>query len=167
MPELNEELETLRRTNGELVAKNSTRKAKIAELEVANAALQAKLDEANGSIRRVTVDAPLRSMCESLSNDPEQFTELLHKDFNVESIEGKLALLTKDGKPVTDTDGKHVPFERDALAKFLTSGDEMRAKRFSRIVIVSRASGGGSRPIAAPRNAAASKPKLQFGLGMK
>lgn len=159
----NDELDTLRRTNSELVAKNSTRKAKIVELEASVASLQAAVAEREASIRAITIDGPVRQMCESISTAPELFQEQLGKFFKVELIDGKLTFLTTDGEPVKDKDGNTVPFERDALSKFLIEGNDVRARTFRAICVSSKASGGAgltaSSTIAAP-----SKPKVQFGL---
>lgn len=158
----NDELETLRRTNSELVAKNSTRKAKIAEMEASIASLQATLAEREASIRAITIDGPVRQMCESISTAPELFQEQLSKHFKVELIDGKLTLLTTDGKPATDKSGHVVPFEREAMSKFLIEGDDARAKCFRAITTVNRASGGSGSYPSTPRQS--QQPKNQFGL---
>lgn len=159
----NDELETLRRTNAELVTKNSTRKQRIAELEASVASLQATVAEREASIRTLTIDGPVRQMCESISTAPELFQEQLAKHFKVELVDGKLTFLTTGGETVKDKDGNTVPFERDALLKFLVEGDDAaRARTFKAITIASRASGGAtSTTTAAPTS---SKPKAQFGL---
>lgn len=161
MAEQNEELETLRRTNSELVAKNSTRKAKIAELEASVADLQTKLSEREASIRTITIDGPLKTMAESISTAPDLWIEQLHKSHRVELVDGKLTLLSTDGKPVLK-DGKPVPFKREALIDLLTADDNPQAKAFKAITIASRASGAATpsrEHVVTP-----SKPKIQFGL---
>lgn len=158
----NDELETLRRTNSELVTKNSTRKQRIAELEASVVELQAKVTEREASIRAITIDGPVRQMCESISTAPELFQEQLTKHFKVELIEGKLALFTTEGKLVTDKSGNAVPFEREAMSKFLIDGDDARAKTFQAITIVNRASGGDAS--VTKHVPVAPKPKIKFGL---
>jgi hypothetical protein len=157
------ELETLRRVNTELVAKNTTRKQRIVELESTVAELQSKVTTAEASLRQITIDGPVRQICESISTAPELFQEQLSKYFKVELIDGTLTLLTSDGKAVTDKDGKSVPFERDALSKFLMDGDDARAKAFRAITVTNRASGGSG---TTQRSAASTPkaPKVQFGL---
>jgi len=158
------ELETLKATHGEVLTKSQSRKSKIAELEAANADFQAKLTAANDTIRQVTIDGPVRQMCESISTAPELFQEQLSKYFKVELIDGKLTLLSvADSKPGMKN-GKSLPFERDALAKF-TDGDDARAKAFRVLTITSRASGGNAASVtrkAGPSDT--TKPAIKFGL---
>ena len=158
----NDELEVLRRTNSELVAKNTTRKAKIAELETSIAELQTKLTAATTSLRAVTIDGPLKQMGESISTAPELWIEQFSKSHRLEMVDGKLTLLSSDGKPVLK-DGKPVPFERQELIDLLTSGDDSQAKTFKAITIASRASGSAqAAQNTAPINQ--KKPAVQFGL---
>jgi hypothetical protein len=127
-PDINE-VERLRLANAQLTEKSKTRKAKIAELEAANAAIQAQL-------RLITVDAPLRSMFESISTVPDLAIEQFHKSHRLELLEGKLTIVNaEDGKPI------NVAFEKDALLKHLTDEKHPHAKTFQAIVIASRASG--------------------------
>ena len=159
------ELETLKATHGEVLTKSQSRKSKIAELEAANADFQAKLTAANDTIRQVTIDGPVRQMCESISTAPELFQEQLSKYFKVELIDGKLTLLSvADSKPVIDKAGKVVPFERDSLAKFLTDGDDARARAFRVLTITSRASGGNAANVTRKVAPSDSKPAIKFGL---
>lgn len=160
----NDEVEVLRRTNAELVTKNTTRKAKIAELEAANTELTAKLLEATSSLRAVTIDGPLKSMAESLSTVPELWIDLFNKSYRLEMVKGELTLLSTDGKPVQQ-EGKSesVPFEAKALTELLTTGDDATSRAFHAITITSKASGASS----TTQRSAASTPKApaaQFGL---
>ena len=109
------EISTLRRVNAELVAKHARDKAKIEALQGETAALQAKLTEAGNTIKDATVSVPLKAMANSISKCPELFLEQFNKGYKVEMLDGKLSLLSADGKPVTDKDGKTVPFEAKAL----------------------------------------------------
>jgi predicted RNase H-like nuclease (RuvC/YqgF family) len=155
------ELEVLRRTNGELVAKSATRKARVTELEATVTELQSKLAAASDTIRQVTVDGPVRTMAESMSQVPELFLEQFNKSYRVELLGGKLTLLSAiDRKPV-EKDGKTVPFERQALAQHLTSGDGATAKVFRAITTVSRATGGRIMPTT---RTPPQSPKINFGL---
>lgn len=144
------ELERLRLANAQLTEKSKTRKLKIAELEAANAAIQAQL-------RLITVDAPMRSMAESMSTVPDLFIEQFNKSHRLELIDGKLTIVNaEDGKPI------NVAFEKDALLKHLTDEKFSQAKTFNAILIASRASGG-----AAPVTQRVAKPvtvQRKFGL---
>lgn len=148
-PDVNE-VERLRLANAQLTEKSKTRKAKIAELEAANAAIQAQL-------RLITVDAPLKSMAESLSTVPGLFIEQFQKSQRLELLDGKLTIVNAaDGKAI------NVAFEREALLKHLTDEKHPQAKTFNAIVISSRASGG-----AAPATQRVAKPvaaQRKFGL---
>lgn len=164
-PNVAAELETLRRTVTELREKNTTRKARIAELEASLSEAQGQLTEANATIKQVTIDGPLRAMAESISPAPELWMEQFNKTYRLELNEGKLTLLSAgDGKP-TSKDGKPVPFEHEALAKFLTDGDGPQAKAFQALTVASRASGGAGEPQPSHRRSASHQPGLQFGLG--
>ncbi|HEX4029241.1 MAG TPA: hypothetical protein VHX20_02710 [Terracidiphilus sp.] len=163
MAEPNEtELDGLKRAVTDLLAKKATHKQRIADLEKANAELQTKFGEATASLRHLTVDAPLQELAKRMSTAPELFSEQLSKHFNIDLVEGKLTILTKDDKPVTNKDGKPVSlFDENGLTAFLTDGDDARAKTFRAITIASRASGGGQ--VVINRQLAAPRPKVQIG----
>lgn len=142
---LRNELDRLRTANSELVAKNSTRKTKIAELETANAELQRTVTDRDAAIHGLTVGGPLKAMAERISTVPELWLEQFAKSYKVERVKGELTLLSvADGKPVTGKDGKPVPFETQPLTELLTTGDDATARTFRAIVISSRASGAAS-----------------------
>lgn len=148
MPELTPEaeLEALRRTVTELLAKKQKYKQKVADLEAANAALSSKMTEANASIQRLTIDNPLRSMAEALAGDcSELFTEQLTRYYNVALADGSLALLDKEDKPLNGSDGKPVCWERESLTNFLANGPQ--ATTFQRIILGGKASGAGGTPM--------------------
>lgn len=164
----NDEVETLRRTNSELVAKNTTRKSRIAELEAANAGLTSTLAERDATIHSITVGGPLKAMAERISQVPELWLEQFAKHYKLEMVNGELTLFSvADGKPVQHQ-GKPVPFETKALTELLTTGDDVTAKAFRAITIASKASGGSSTggSTATPKSTAATPkaPKPQFGL---
>jgi hypothetical protein len=157
-------LDVLRRTNSELVAKNTNRKQRIAELEATVADLQGKVAERDTSLRAITIDGPLKSMAESLSNCPELWIEQFSKSYRLEMVKGELTLLSvADGKPVTK-DGKPIPFERDALTRLLTGTDHPQAKIFNAITIASRASGGAETATRRKPTSAPSPSKMVLGL---
>jgi uncharacterized coiled-coil protein SlyX len=160
--EMATELETLRRVNGELKTKSATRKARVTELEATVTELQSKLSEASDSLRQVTIDGPLKQMSESISTAPELFLEQFSKSYRLEMVKGQLTLQTIDGKPVLKGE-KPVPFEREALAKLLTAGDDAQAKIFKSITVVSRASGANSQR-SNRHSQSASVPRPSFGL---
>jgi hypothetical protein len=143
MSESTTELETLRRTNAELVQKNATRKARIVELEASISELQGKFDTAQATIHEMTVAAPVRAMAESISTVPELFMEQFSKSYRVELIDGQLALQTTDGKPVVKDD-KAVPFEQSALIELLTDEANPQAMVFRSITVSSKASGAAT-----------------------
>lgn len=144
--QLKQELETLRKTNAELIAKASKRKDRIAELETQLANAQASIAQGEAKLKEVTVSVPLRRMAEEASTVPDLFLDQLTKHYKVEAVDGKLTIQTQDGKPITDKDGRPVPFESLALVKFLTSKENPQAKIFSTISIASRASGAARPP---------------------
>jgi hypothetical protein len=151
--------------NSELVAKHARDKAQLTELQTGTATLQAKLTETSNSLHQATVGVPLQMMAESMSTVPDLFLEQFSKHFKVESIKGVLTLQTIDGKPAIDNNGKVISFEREALTKLLTDGQDARAKTFKAITIVNRASGGVASTARRVSNAPAAK--AQFGLGLK
>lgn len=158
-----DELETLRRTNSELVAKNSTRKQRIAELETANSDLQTKLAAANSTIHEFTIGAPLKTMAESISTIPDVWVEQFSKSYRLEVANGELTMISvADGKPVEKA-GKPVPFEREALKTLLTDKDHPQSKLFNAITIITRASGAQGSPEHKP-SPKATAPKVKFGL---
>jgi hypothetical protein len=162
--DLSTEVETLRRVNGELKTKSANRKAQVSQLEATVTELQSKLSEAHTSLRQVTIDGPLKQMSDSISTAPELWLEQFSKSYQLEMVKGQLTLQTIDGKPVLKGD-KPVLFEREALVKLLTDGDDAQARIFKSITIASRAS-GASAPHRGGRTSAtdSNKPTIQFGL---
>lgn len=159
------ELAKLRLAHNEVLAKRKRDKERIATLESDKNALQAKVTEAESALHEAQVGAPLKAMSESLSRVPELFLEQFSKHHKVEMVNGKLSLLTLDGKPVLDKDGKNVPFERQALTQYLTSGEDAKAKVFNAITLsLSRASGAGSTASVARVQTSKPEPTIQFGL---
>jgi hypothetical protein len=154
------EVETLRRVNGELKTKSASRKARVAELEASVAELQSKLSEAQNALRQTIIEAPLKAMASEISSAPELWLQEFGKTYRLESVNGKPTLQTVDGKPVD------VPFERDALVKLLTIGDDATARGFKSITVASRASGagGGSGSQRSKTTSKAEAAKPQFGL---
>jgi hypothetical protein len=157
-----QELDTLRKTNSELVTKNATRKQRIEELEAQLAESQTKRAESEATVQRLTVEIPLKQFATQVSNAPELFMEQLAKSYKVQATDGKLSLHTLDDKPVI-ADGKPIEFSHQAFLKLLTAEDHPQGANFRTIMVGSRASGASSpsRMIAAP------KPKrtsAQFGL---
>lgn len=147
MPEPNEtELETLRRTNSELVAKNAARKKHVTELEAQVADLQTKLTATSNQLHEVTIGAPLKAMAEEISIVPSLWIEQFNKAYRLELVNGELTLQTLDGKAVTGKDGKAISFEREALKNLLTEGESEQAKVFRQICIMNRASGSAAVP---------------------
>jgi len=157
------ELEALRRANSELVSKKNKYKARVAELEAAQATADTTIAELRSSITDLTINGPLQAMAESISVAPEAFLTAFQADYKLELREGKLTMLTQQGEPVV-SDGKPVPFERDALKAFLLSTkDEAKQRLYRAVIIMSHASGGISPTSASPRTAGQQQ-QVQFGL---
>ncbi len=163
---LQAELTTLKQAHQEVLTKRQKDKSRIVELESATTDLQCKLTESADTLRQITINGPLRSMAESMSQAPELFLEQFSKHLKLEMVKGNLTLLNaNDGKPIVDNKGVAIPFQREALMKLLTEGDDARAKTFKAITIASRASGGASSSNDPQRRKiAATRPGLQFGL---
>jgi len=161
----NDELETLRRTNAELVTKNSSRKQRIGELEATVADLQSKLTTTSATIHEITVGAPLKSMAESISTVPEVWIEQFGKSYRLELANGELTVVSvADGKPI-QKEGKAVPFEQEALKSLLLDETHPHSKLFNAITIASKASGASSAASQQRPSAAAPKPSpRRFGL---
>jgi hypothetical protein len=159
------ELETLRRTNTELLQKAATRKAKITELEASIGKLTTAKSDAEARIKALTIDAPVNELCESISVAPRALRSALESEYKIEIREGVLTLLNPtDGKPVIQ-DGKAVPFTAESIkALLLGSKDEANRKLYNAIIIANKASGSGGETTAQRGTGAPSKP--QFGLGM-
>ena len=150
----NDELETLRRTNAELVIKSHTRKARIAELE-------ASLTTAQQQVNELLLNRPIKQLAAAISTSPETLIPSLLSDYKVELQGEELVLQTQDGKPVMH-EGKAVPFEADAVRKLLlATKDEAKLRLYNSIIIVSRASGGG---ILQTGTRPEPKAPIQFGL---
>lgn len=141
------EVETLRKTNAELVQKNATRKSKIAELEEAVSQLQAKLSDATATIKRISVEVPLRQIAEKVSDVPDFWLKTFGEAFKVEADEGgKLAVFTANGEPAKNSKGEPVNFDFLSLSRFVTEyePDSERTKLFRRITATTFASGAMS-----------------------
>jgi hypothetical protein len=157
------ELATLRTTNAELLQKNAARKKRVEELTASLAEREGQLAEATASLRKITIDAPLLQMAESLSTAPDLWMEQLQKLYRIEHKDGALTLLTQDGKPV-QREGKDVPFERKALLDFLTNEKHPQSTTFRAITVKSHASGGAQTEPVQRRVTATQKPAVKFGL---
>ncbi|MGA9673065.1 MAG: hypothetical protein WBQ94_27955 [Terracidiphilus sp.] len=158
------ELTILKQAHQEVLTKRQKDKARIAELESVVTGLQSKLSESTETIHQITIGVPLKTMAESMSTVPDLFLEQFSKHYKVEMVKGTLTLLSVDGQPVAAKDGSTIPFERDALTKLLTTGDDARAKTFQAITITNRASGAGGSPSKRGNATAPAKPTFQFGL---
>jgi hypothetical protein len=140
-----EELVALRTSNAELLKKSRDRKAKVTEHEATITDLQTRLTTAETVLHDATVGAPLRSMAAALSPVPELWLAEFAKHYRVELKDGKLSLLTLDGKPVIDGDVE-VPMDATAISKLLTAGENEGLSSFTHIMYGSKATGGGASP---------------------
>jgi hypothetical protein len=158
------ELATLRKTNAELIQKNSTRKAQILALEESVGTLTTKATEAEGRIKALTIDGPVDDLCADISVAPQALRSALEAEFKIEMKDGVLSLFNlSDGKPVMH-DGKPVPFQSDAIRNLLLeTKDEAKLKLYRAIVVSSKASGGAQ---SSSQRATSTQQKQQFGLGI-
>ncbi len=163
--DLTAELATLRQAHSEVLTKRAKDKAKIAELETASSELQAKLTAAENAVHAAVVGVPLQQMAESISTVPTLWLETFHKHFKVEHKDGKLTVLTLDGKPLANSKGETVPFVQSDIAKYLTETEpeSERTKLFQVMTITSRASGAAGIARHTPSRASQTA-SLNFGL---
>jgi hypothetical protein len=164
-----EELVALRTSNADLLKKSRDRKSKVTEHEATITDLQTRLTTAETALHDATVGAPLRSMAAALSPIPGVWLAEFAKHYKVELKDGKLALLTLDGKPVMDGDSE-VSFDSAAISKFLTAGTNEDLASFTHIMYGSKATGGGASPspgsqVQYPEKQTGNQPERpQFGL---
>lgn len=144
---LQTEVEKLRSTNADLVARHGKDKTRLAELEAQGTALTGKLTESEARIKTLTVNVPLRQIAEKVSDMPDTWMELFGQSFKVEAAQdGKLTILTADGQPAKNSKGENVPFDFVSVAHFVTQHEpeSERAKLFNRITRTNFASGSAS-----------------------
>ena len=130
------QLAKLRPVHEEVLAKATSRKVRIVELESTLAELQGKLTTANDTIKEVTIAGPLKVMAASISISPELWLEQFGKSHRLEMVKGQLTVIAADGK--------QIPFNRDALVAHLNADAHPQSKVFNSITIKSRASGAVS-----------------------
>lgn len=171
-----DELATLRLVNSELLAKSATRKAKIAELEVAAIALQENITNADAALHDALIGIPLRQLAATVSDAPELFLSEFGKHYTIQADkkDGKITILTLDGKPALDKADKPVEFTPHALYKLLASEavvaggkNDPRSKTFAVLMRYFGASGaGGGFGVRTARTPATTTPpkRPQFGL---
>jgi hypothetical protein len=133
---VDEQLARLRSTNAELL---QTKKALQAKLETAlselatsqanNVTLQEQVKAAQQTVHDSIVGVPLRRMAAELSELPELWLSEFQKRYDVQADDkGNLSILTKDGKPTKDVNGKPLEFEAHAVWRLLTGGASSYAK---------------------------------------
>jgi len=153
--QLQAELETLRRTNAELLEKSRTRKARVGELE-------GKLTETEAKVQELIRNRPLKQLAAAISVAPDALITSFLSDYRVELEGANLVLQTLDGKPVLH-EGKTVPFEPEAIKALLfATKDDAKLRLYNSILIVSRASGAATQ--SATMGKVESKSALHFGL---
>ncbi|WP_263351782.1 hypothetical protein [Acidicapsa acidisoli] len=140
------ELLKLQKVHAEVLGKRNKDKARIAELETTLTETQGRVTAAEARAHELEIGQPLKQLAKSMSDVPDYFLQTLQAQFQIQAKDGELSLLTKDGKPVMDAEGKAVGCESSELAKYLTENepDSERTKVFRKIVTVSRASGAAS-----------------------
>ena len=156
----------MRTTNTDLLKTKHDLKARIATLEADAVKMQAKVTTAESNFHEVVINGPLREMAQSLSSAPQVFLDEFAKSYRLDLVEGALTVLHADGKPVLGKDGKRVPFEREALTKFLTETEDKSQGLYKAILVVSRASGGVGRPVRSVSNPDSQKP-VGAGFGLR
>ena len=149
---INDELETLRKTNGELTAKLHKLREKITALEGENVTLKATAEEAEARRHDAVVGKPLRDLANAISPVPDIFLSEFLKEYKVEpDKDGKLQILRlEDGKPARDKNGNAVDFTHNGIFR-LTAADaytnpkaDARTRVFKVLVNYAGASGGGA-----------------------
>jgi hypothetical protein len=164
-----EEIAALRSTNADLLKKARDRKDKVTEHEATIATLTTQLQTAKSALYDAQVGGPLGALADSVSPVPAVFLAELAKHARVELKDGRLVLLTPDGKPVMDGE-KEVPFDSAAISKFLTAGTNKDFATFPHIMFGSKASGSGASPspgsqVQYPEKQTGNQPERpQFGL---
>jgi flagellar basal body rod protein FlgG len=140
------ELLKLQKVHTELLGKRQRDKARIAELETTLSETQGRVTAAEARAYELEVGQPLKSLAKAMSDVPDYFLQTLQAHFQIQAKDGALTILTKDGKPVIDAEGKAVGCEPSALGKYLTEtdADSERTKVFRKITTVSKASGAAS-----------------------
>jgi hypothetical protein len=152
-----EELARLRTTLTEILQTKKTLQAKLeaaltelATSQADNATLKTQVAEATQKVSDLTVGVPLKRLAAQLSEFPDLWLSEFTKRYSVEAdSEGNLAILTKDGKPAKDANGKPVEFAANPIWKLLTGGSGTYAKSedaklFATLTKWHGASGGGS-----------------------
>jgi len=149
--EVDEELARLRTTNADLLQTKKTLQAKVETLQAENATLQTQATEATQKAHDALIGVPLKHMAAQLSEFPALWLCEFEKRYSVEAdSEGNLTILTKDGKPANDANGKPVEFAVNAIWKMLTGGAGSYAKTedaklFATLTKWQGPSGAGSR----------------------
>jgi hypothetical protein len=174
-----DELARLRTTNADLLKTKHTLKAKIEELEASATGLQERVTVAEKARHDAIVGMPLRKLAEQVSELPSLWLNEFEKRYTVGADDkGALKLLTKDGKPVKDSNDAPVEVTPNGLWRLLTGGPTSYAKNgdgklFATLMKWNGPNGGGSGgqsrgsypPPSASGNKHAEAPKL--GLGLK
>jgi DNA repair exonuclease SbcCD ATPase subunit len=158
------EVERLRVANGELSQKASKRKAEAETLQASLTDAQAQLNTATSEVNRLTVEIPRKQFAEELSPYPDEFLEILSKDFSIDKKDGVLRFLTKAGEHVRDDKGSIIPLEAKAVSDFLSSRGAMGKNVYNALLIGSRATGSGGSPTATHRTQQTKPASPQFGL---
>lgn len=134
---------------------------------------------ATGALQRLQLDGPVEAMVEEIATDPKLFNALWSEGHKFALDEqGRPCVQTTEGKPVMvkDKDGNEIPlaFDAAAIAAYLCPTNPKdhgpETERWARVLIGSRATGGGAmggrtggaveRSVQAPQ----AQPAMQFGL---
>ncbi|PBS11934.1 hypothetical protein CMZ82_12415 [Lysobacteraceae bacterium NML93-0792] len=178
---LHNEIERLRAKNAELLGELKAAKATATEAQEAAAATGAELEATRAEVRSLRLDAPVASLLGDVAIDADLFGQVFARHYRFElDADGRVAILDAEGKPamVADSAPLHTggnartqkPDAQQAQAKprpaMFTAADVRKlaesspdAEAFARLLVGSRASGGGAIGVrGATATAATAKP---------
>lgn len=172
-----QEIETLREHNSELLADLKKARKKANELTEQVTALEGERDTAKADLQKVTLGKPVNAMLERLALLPEHFQrefnergytfDLDGEEVVIRDAEGNPAMLgEKTGDELTMREAKFTEADIKHLVteEWLPEADRSpHVANFNKLIIASRASGGGAsgaRP-GAPTAGSAATPKAE------
>ena len=155
-----DELESLRAKNRELLAEKKAAKAKADELAERVEALERERDEARQELHRITVEAPRMELVEQIAEEGMARPLLRELEERFQVGDGEV-LLSHDGQAITSDDDQPVKLNREGLMYLVNQGMIPAA-----MIKKSKGSGAkGSRvpPSTTPREKRA-EPSRKFGI---
>lgn len=163
---LQSEIERLRAKNAELLGELKAAKASATEAQEAAAATGAELDVTRAEVRSLRLDAPVASLLGDVAIDADLFAQVFgrHYRFDLDD-QNRVAIFDQDGNPATVVDtppmvsGGNARSQRPNTQQAagtprpatFTAADVRKlaesspdAEAFGRLLVGSRASGGGA-----------------------